>query len=222
MKKKGAIFDLDGTLLDSMWVWERVDAEFLAKRGFTVPEDYGETISPLGFFAAAEYTIQRFGLTETPEDILNEWNAMAIREYSEEIQLKPGAGKLLERLKRDGIRLAVATASHEELFVPALKKNGILELFDAVVTVQEVKRGKGFPDIYERAAGKLALAPAECVVYEDIYAGIAGAKDGGFQAVGVYDAFSARDEAKIRERADYYIRDYAELEKIYGELYGIC
>lgn len=214
MQIKGAIFDLDGTLLDSMWVWERVDREFLAKRGFSVPPDYGDAIAPLGFPAAAAYTVKRFGLQEEPQAIMKEWNEMAVWEYSHEVGLKPNAERFLKRLKEAGIGLAVATASHEELFLPALHNNGILELFDAVVTVHEVKRGKGFPDIYERAADLLGLPAKDCAVFEDIYAGVMGARMGGFQVVGVRDASSAGDEMRIREAADYYIKDYAEMDPV--------
>ena len=202
---------MDGTLLDSMGVWERVDREFLAKRGYEVPDDYGITIAPMGFHGAAEYTIRRFGLAERAEDILREWNEMARKEYAETVGLKPNAGRYLRYLAGKGVRLAVATASHEELFLPALKHHEILELFGAIVTVYEVKRGKGFPDVYEKAAEKIGLDPGDCVVFEDIYAGVKGARDGGFQVIGVYDAMSAGDEDKIRELAGEYIKDFAQL-----------
>lgn len=211
MKAKGAIFDLDGTILDSMGVWERVDREFLAKRGYEVPEDYGITIAPMGFHKAAEYTIERFGLKERAEDILREWNELARREYAEVVELKPNAGRYLRYLAERGVRLAVATASHEELFLPALRHLGILDLFEAVVTVYEVKRGKGFPDVYEEAARRIGLAPADCLVFEDIYAGVKGAYDGGFEVIGVYDEMSAEDEGKIRGLAKRYITDFAQL-----------
>jgi len=107
---KGAIFDLDGTLLDSMWVWAAVDRTFLGARGFAVPEDYVEAISHLGLTAAAEYTIARFGLRETVADISAEWNDLARTAYEEQVALKPHAKEYLLRLKARGMRLAAATA----------------------------------------------------------------------------------------------------------------
>lgn len=205
------ILDLDGTLLNSMDVWGWVDETFLGRRGIRVPEDYNAAVSPMGFYAAAQYTIERFGLTETPEELIAEWNRMAAEAYSSRVGLKKGAGAFLERCRHKGIRLAVATASHEELFVPALKNNGVYDCFDAIVTLREVNRGKGFPDIYEKAAQRLSLPPCRCAVFEDIYAGIRGAKDGGFFAVGVYEPFSAHEEDKIREACDLYIHDFDEL-----------
>lgn len=101
---------------------------------------------------------------------------MAVDAYTYEVELKDGAAEYLRYLKEKGIRMAVATSSSPELYEPALKRNGIYEYFKAFVTVSEVKRGKGFPDIYEKAAEKLSLPPETCVVYEDILTGIRGAK----------------------------------------------
>ena len=114
-------------------------------------------------------------------------------------------------LKEKGIRMAVATSSSPELYEPALKRNGIYEYFKAFVTVSEVKRGKGFPDIYEKAAEKLSLPPETCVVYEDILTGIRGAKMGGFAAVGVYDRSGEGNRAKMEQEADRYVTSFKEL-----------
>ena len=107
--------------------------------------------------------------------------------------------------------MAVATSSSPELYEPALKRNGIYEYFKAFVTVSEVKRGKGFPDIYEKAAEKLSLPPETCVVYEDILAGIRGAKMGEFAAVGVYDRSGEGNRAKMEQEADRYVTSFKEL-----------
>ena len=210
---KGAIFDLDGTLLDSMGVWKQIDIQFLAKRGLKVPDDYIQAITPMGFHEAAEYTIRRFGLEENSADIMDEWNKMSIDAYSNDIPLKPYGKEYLLFLKKRGVSLAVATASSESLYVPALKNNGIYDLFDAFTTVNEVKRGKGFPDIYWKSVEKLGLAPGDCAVFEDIYAGLKGAKNGGFFAVGVQDAYSDYEKDKIIEISDRYIHDFGELLK---------
>lgn len=208
---QGAIFDLDGTILDSMGVWRQIDEEFLGRRGLPVPEDYLEAITPLGFDRAAEYTIRRFSLPESREEIVQEWYQMAEDAYRYRVQLKDGAKEWLQWLRKRKIPLAVATSSDEKLFEPALKRMGIYDYFDAFVTVKEVARGKGFPDIYEEAAARISLAPGQCVVFEDILAGIRGAKLGGFCAVAVYDEDSADDEQSLRSEADHYIYHYRQL-----------
>ena len=208
---QGAIFDLDGTILDSMGVWRQIDVEFLGRRGISVPPDYLEAITPLGFDRAAEYTIRRFSLPESREEIVREWYMMAENAYRYQVELKEGAGEWLNRLKSLNIPLAVATSSDEALFVPALKRTGIYDCFDAFVTVKEVARGKGFPDIYEKAAGRIGCVPEQCVVFEDILQGIRGAKMGGLCAVAVYDEDSAHEEQAMRDAADYYIYSFRQL-----------
>ena len=210
-KIKGAIFDLDGTLLDSMWVWSEIDRRFLGARGFDVPSDYLEAIAPLGARKAAEYTIERFGLDEKPEDLMEEWFGMALSAYEHEVDCKPYAKDYLKKLKKEGKKLAVATSSDRLLIMPALKRIGILDLFDAVVTVDEVNRGKGFPDIYEKAASKIGIENEECVVFEDILAGIKGAKMGGFMAVGVYDDHSDHEHPTMKSLADGFVMGIEEL-----------
>lgn len=210
MKKdlKGVIFDLDGTLLDSMNVWERIDEEFLGSRGFEVPSDYIEVITPLGFRETARYTIKRFGLDEKEDDIIAEWTQMAIEAYGHRVELKPNAKKFLISLRERGIKLAIATATMPELCYAALKNNGIEDFFDNITFINEAGRGKGFPDVYLLAAERMGVNPYECVVFEDIPAGISGANMGGFYTVGVYEKTSAHLEKQMREIADEFIYEF--------------
>ena len=135
---QAAVFDLDGTLLDSLGVWARVDAEFFARRGMEMPADYIAAISGLGFQDCAEYTRRRFDLPETADQILAEWTEMAAAEYAGNVALKPGAARYLRALKRAGVRLAVATVLPERFFAPCLKRHGLCDLFDAICTSAEV------------------------------------------------------------------------------------
>lgn len=210
---KGTIFDLDGTLLDSMNVWERIDIDFLAKRGLTVPQDYIAAVTPLGFYDAAVYTIERFQLNETPQALIEEWSEMAAFAYGNTVPLKPNAKAYLSQLKQKGVRLAVATALTEELYVPALKNNGIYGWFDAFTTLDECGGRKGEPEIYLAAAKKLGLAPSECAVFEDILEGIEGANAGGFITVGVADFYSLADKGRIAAKAVHYIDGFSDLLK---------
>lgn len=208
---KGAIFDLDGTILDSMWVWEQVDVNFLGNRGILVPKDYAKEISAMNIITAAEYTIARFGLPETAEQVAAEWYDMAMKEYSEDVQLKAGAREYMAYLKAKDVKLAVATSSPRELFLPCLENNEIFEFFDTIVTTMEVERGKDFPDVYEEAARRISLKPSECMVFEDILKGIKAAKRGGFYVVALEEDHAIEDREEIRQVSHKYIRDFEEL-----------
>lgn len=204
---KGHIFDLDGTLTRSNHVWSKIDEEFLGKRGIKVPEDYFKQVSAMNFEQAAVYTNDRFSLGENIQDIMNEWFDMAVYEYTNVIELCGNAGEYVRKLKEQGRKIALATASTEELYKPVLKRNGILDQFDCFVSTEHVKRGKGFPDVYELAAEKLGLDAKACVVYEDIVEGIKGAKAGGFFAVACLNDHYSHDWDEMRESADEIVED---------------
>lgn len=208
---EGAVFDLDGTLLDSSWVWEKVDEKFLGDRGFQVPDDYVDEISPLGAERAAVYTIERFGLNEDKDDIVREWIEMAKKEYATEVVCKPYAKEFLEELHKLNIKMAVATSSDRELFMKTLEREGILKYFQKIVTVDEVERGKGYPDIYEEVARRIKVNPHKCLVFEDILAGVTGASLGEFNVVAVFDEKSKHNWEKIKSISKYSINDYKEL-----------
>lgn len=207
---EGVIFDLDGTLIDSMWVWDRIDENFLGRRGIAVPEDYLEKITPMGYEACADYTIERFGLKETRQQVMEEWYGMAVDAYSHDVSLKAGVREFLEYLRHHGVKMAIATASSLRLVLPVLKNNEIMDYFDNITTLQEVKRGKGFPDVYDLAAERMKTTSRTSVVFEDIREGIIGAKMGGYTAVGVYEEKSKASMEKIMELSDWFIYDFKE------------
>lgn len=211
---QGAIFDLDGTLLDSNWVWEQIDIDFLGVRGIEVPNDYMESIAHLGAYATAVYTIDRFSLNDTPEGLVAEWIDMAKEAYAKKIVCKPYAKEYIKQLYDAGVKLAVATSSDRDLFMATLEREGIMEYFSSIVTVDEVKRGKGFPDIYEEAARRLKVEPTNCVVFEDILKGVEGAKAGNFKVVAVYDYKSAHNGEQMKKICDYYIEEFKELTEV--------
>ena len=209
--KNGAVFDLDGTLLDSMWVWNEVDRLFLQSKNLPAHPDYIKTLGPMGFHRAAEYTRSYFGLDEPVEKILEEWYLLAKDAYDTRVQLKSGAAEYLEILKAHNVRIGAATSNHEDLFTGTLKRCGIYEYFDAFTTTSEVSRGKNFPDVYLLAAERIGGTADGSAVYEDIAAGLRGAKSGGFLTVGVKETTANEDQQEIRALADYYIEDFREL-----------
>lgn len=218
MKAKGIVFDLDGTLLDSSWVWNKIDEEFLGSRGLEVPGDYVEAISALGFRGSAEYTIKRFGFDDEPEELMKIWGHMAQEEYDNNVKIKPHVKEYLDFLKKEGVMMAVATASYEALFMPCLKNNGIYEYFHSFTTIAEVNKAKNSPDVYIRAAHKMGLKPEECLVFEDLPEGIMAAKRGGFRTVAVPDSFAGESADDMIRNADFVARGYKELirDSFYG------
>jgi len=208
---KAAIFDMDGTLIDSMGVWTRIDIDFLEKRGFQVPKNLKASIEHLTFLECAEYFKKNFALQDTLQEIMDEWNEMAKDAYEFNIKLKPGAKEYLNLLKSLGIKLSIATSNTLSLIDKVLKSNEIYSLFESITTVDEVTRGKNFPDIYLLAAKKLGVLPNECLVFEDILPAVLGAKAAGMKVIGVNDAYSDYQKADIMIHADKYIFEFYEL-----------
>lgn len=211
MNFRYAIFDLDGTCLDSMWIWEEVDRDFLGRRGYEVPDDYLEAISTIGFKAAAEYTIERFGLDETPDELMEEWTKLAIVKYENEVGLKPGVKEYMSRLKSKGVKMVVATASFREMFMPALVNNDIYDMFDGFVTVDDVGKSKANPDIYLAACKMMGGNPEETVVFEDVLEGINTASKAGFFTVAVKEATSEKFEEIIKEKSNVFIESFEKI-----------
>ncbi len=212
-----AIFDLDGTLIDSMYVWNKVDQDFLTERGIEVTEEYTEAVRGMFFETAARYTIETYGLTESVEQIISIWLHMARYEYEHHVKLKPYAKEYLETLRKKGIRIGMATSSNPYLLEPCLASNGVLDYFDAVCYTSQVGRNKSFPDIYLFTAEKLGQKPENCVVFEDIPEGIDGARKAGMYTVAVYDKASESSLEYLKQTADRYIDSFSEMA---GELYG--
>lgn len=208
---RGAIFDLDGTIIDSMGIWEEIDVKFLEKRNIVMPKDYIEKINDMSFEEVAKYTIERFGLNESPCDLIKEWNDMVLYEYSNNIKLKPKVKEYLDKLKANNIKIGLATSSPRKLFEPVLKNNNVYEYFDTFISVEDVGRDKNYADIYLYTAKKLGLSPSECVGFEDILVAINTLKEAGFQVVGVYDKSSQGDLDEIKVRCDKFIYSFDEL-----------
>ncbi|MBQ1257237.1 MAG: HAD family phosphatase [Clostridia bacterium] len=208
-----ALFDMDGTLLDSMGVWADVDRAFFASRGMAVPEDYAHSISGLSFRQTAVYTKERFNLPESVDEILHEWNEMCEKEYVNHVPLKEGAKEYLYKLKAMGVKLAVATALPERLFKPALERNGVYDLFDAYASTDEAGERKSTGKVYLLAAERLGVHPSECCVFEDITDGIVGAKAAGMKAVLVKDKANEKSRKESMHIADAYLEAYADWTK---------
>lgn len=207
---KAAIFDLDGTLLDSMGVWDQVDIDFLGRRGIEVPDDYMAKVAPMQFRQIAEYTIARFHLPDTPEQLMTEWDEMARVMYATAVEAKPGALEYLQQLKASHARLGVATSLPPQLREPALSHVGMLGLFDAIVSVDDADDiGKDQPDVYLLAADRLCVEPTDCTVFEDLLIGMRSAKSVGMTVWAMHDDSSADDWPEICCLADGVLFDFS-------------
>lgn len=216
---RAAFFDLDGTVLDSMGVWLRVDEIFFGKRGLAVPEDFSNALAGKSYRESAEYTIERFGLSEPWEDIVREWSELAEREYAEHVRLKPYAREYIAALRNAGVLTAVTTALPPNLYEPCLRNNGILGMFDELCSTQHSgERGKESGAVYLLAADKLGVEPCECAVFEDIYEGIVGAKSVGMYAYCVFDDISTHRLDDVRTLADGLIYDFRDMNAHHAKL----
>lgn len=211
---KAALFDLDGTLLDSMYVWKRVDEVFFAARGIPIPPDYGRAIAGMSFRETAQYTVDRYLPGEDWRDVCAEWTRLSQLEYARNVRLKPGAMRYLRLLRRAGVKLAVTTALTPDLFEPCLAHLGVDELFDVFCSTDHTGgRGKLSGEVYRLAANRLGVAPADCAVFEDVLAGIRGAKAAGMRAYCVRDRHSEKDFDAIAALADDMIDDFFDMRR---------
>lgn len=208
---EAVIFDLDGTLVDSMWMWREIDVEYLSQFDIEVPSDLQQAVEGMSFSETAQYFKERFNLPDPVEVIKMEWNKMAWDKYGNEVPLKKGVIEFLEELRSRGIKTGIATSNSKELVEHVLKSLNITEYFDSVRTSCEAKKGKPAPDIYLLVADDLQVDPKDCLVFEDLALGIMAGKGAGMRVCTVFDPYSEDDRDRKRELADYYIDTYFDI-----------
>lgn len=207
-----AIFDLDGTLINSTGVWNKVDEDFFNRRNVIMPPEFPQVIKTHTLMSGAVYIKDRLSLPESPEDIVKEWHDAAVYAYHNDVRIKPYVKELLELLKNSyGYKIGLATSNTHELYDQCLINNGIYDYFDSFTQSDEVERLKGFPDIYEKSAERMGVPKEECIVFEDVYQAVKGARMGNFFTVAVEDSASADDSEEIIKIADVYIKSFREL-----------
>ncbi len=209
---KAVIFDLDGTLVDSMWMWRQIDIDYLSSKGLELPEDYQKCIEGMNFRETAVYTKERFGIEDSPEEMMNTWNNMAYHMYETRVPYKKGAEDFLKALKAKGLLTGIATSNSIELANACIKTLGIDKYMDEIHTAIEVEKGKPAPDIYLLVAKELGVEPSQCLAFEDVIAGIKAGKAAGMKVCAVPDDYSKDVEYEKQALADYYIKDFTELE----------
>lgn len=207
------IFDLDGTLVDSMWVWTSIDEEYMEKYQLEEPKDFHENMEGMSYTEVAQYFVDIFpDLPLTKEEIMDEWTQMAHHKYMTEVPLKEGVKEFLELARASGKKTGIATSNSREMVMDTLRALHIENLFDSVRSACEVSAGKPSPEVYLLVAEDLKIRPSRCLVFEDVPMGILAGKNAGMKVCAVEDAFSKPQEEKKRKLADYYIDDYYDIK----------
>lgn len=217
MKLKNAIFDMDGTLFDSMFIWENVSARFLADRGFGMTEGFKERFFPLTIRDGAELIAQEYDIGKSADEIVIDINDTAEKMYEEEATLKPGVSELLEGMKKRGVKIALATTTDKYIAEKQLKRFGLFDYFSAIRTCTEAGRGKKFPDVFLQAAQMIGATPEESAVFEDSFFAIRTASAAGFFTVGLGDRSNLPKRDAVIESADVFYENIADfpLEKYF-------
>lgn len=205
------IFDMDGTLIDSMWMWKQIDIDYLASKGREFPPDLQERISGMSFSETSVYFKKEFDLSDDLETIKKCWNDMAWEHYNTDVSYKPGVVAFLEKLRERKIKTGIATSNSIELVRAVIERLGIDRYIDEIHTACEVERGKPFPDIYLYVCECLKASPSECLVFEDVLNGIRAAKSAGMKVCNVFDEASEHEAQQKAAEADYTIHDFTQI-----------
>lgn len=210
----GAIFDVDGTLLDSMSVWDTIGEDYLRSIGYIPRENLNEVFKNMSLDQAARYYQTEYGVTLSVEEITDGVNSLLWDFYRREAPLKPGAGEFVRELSRRGVRLCVATATDRPLVEAALERCGVLSCFEGIFTCGEVGHGKDEPRIYREALKHLGAERPSTVVFEDALYAARTAREDGFLVAGVYDSHESRQE-ELNALADVYLTDFSQLDSFW-------
>ncbi|MDE7047505.1 MAG: HAD family phosphatase [Lachnospiraceae bacterium] len=209
------LFDLDGSLVDSMGIWKEIDVEYLGRYHIPLPEGLQGEIEGMSFSETASYFKERFCIPEDVDQIKEDWNRMAWDKYTHQVPLKDGAREFVEYCRANGIRLGIATSNSRQLVENVMSVHGILDYFDTIVTGCDVEKGKPAPDVYLEAARQCRVDPERCLVFEDIIPGIMAGKAAGMKVCAVAYEYSRHQEQEKRHLSDYFIKDYLDImEKI--------
>ncbi len=209
---EAVIFDMDGTLIDSMWIWPSIDEDFFEKYSLVEPKNFHEDIEGMSYTEVVQFFLEAFPtLKQTPQQIMDEWTEMAHERYIKEAPLKEGAYEFILEMRRQGKKIGIATSNGRTLVEDTLKALGVTEYFDVVRTACEAGKGKPAPDVYLLVAEEMGVSPKRCLVFEDVPMGILAGKNAGMKVCAIDDEFSRIQEEKKKSLADYYIYSYDDI-----------
>ena len=210
MRLLGAIFDMDGVLLDSNYIWRDLGSRYLRNYGKEPEENLRSLLQPMTMEDTAIYFREHYRIPRTAKEIAQEMTDMIRAEYTQHVPAKEGVDKLLSLLKMSGVTMYVATATDRPLAEAALKRTGLMRYFKGMMTCAEAGASKTQPLIYEKCLTRLRCDKQHCMVFEDSLRAIRTASAAGFRVTAVYDEDSAGAQEEIRAIAEYYIRSYAD------------
>ena len=208
---EAAIFDLDGTLVDSMWMWEEIDKEYLSRFSISLPDGLQKEIEGMSFTETAFYFKEKFKLMDPIDKIKEDWNRLAWDKYATKVPMKKGVVSFLDYCKQNGIKMGIATSNSTELVQNIVKVHGLHDYFQVIKTSCDAKKGKPAPDIYLLVAKELGVHPGNCLVFEDIVPGIMAGKSAGMKVCAVEDEYSKHQRNQKKELADYYIHEFQQI-----------
>lgn len=212
MRYKAVIFDLDGTLIDSMGIWIQIDKEYLEKRNIPVPDDlFKDVKTGNSFKEICLYFKDKFNLPDSIEEIGAEWTGMVEDHYKIDIKLKPGVHELINFLSVNNVKMAIGTSNTKYLTETVLRANGVLDSFESIVAGCEDIKGKPYPDIFLKAAKEINVAPKDCLVVEDTLHGVLAAHNGKMDAFAIFDDNYTHEIDEIRKEADFYADNFNEI-----------
>ncbi len=212
---QGAIFDLDGTILDSMHIWSEIGLLFLKNKGIEPEPGIEEEFVKMSMVQAAEYYIKNIDPTATVMDIVNEVNSLVQGFYFNEVIKKDGVKEFLDLLESKDVKMCIATATDKHLVEKALERNGIREYFSEIFTCSSVGAGKDTPVIYDVALEHLGTPKENTYVFEDALYAIETANKADYNIVGINDVSEKADPETVKKLCNYYINDYSEIYKYF-------
>jgi Predicted phosphatase/phosphohexomutase len=212
MAIRGAIFDMDGTLTESMHLWIEIGRRYLEGLGYKVSPEQNHEMTRMLLEPMALYMQDEFGLAKSQEQIIAEINKIVEPGYFEDVAVKPTVVESLEAMQERGIRMCVATATDRHLTEACLKRNGIDRFFSAIFTCGEEHCNKRTSQIYDKARAHLGTSPEETYIFEDTYVSILGAKQSGCRVVALEDRWSVKKRDLIKETADVYVARMGDLD----------
>lgn len=207
---RAAIFDFDGTLIDSMKMWHTIPSTYARSLGKEPVAEFDEQAKYLSLDESAEEFRRMYGLTYTNEEIIGQIMEMVHGFYRETLPLKAGVRELLEEFRVKGIRMCIATMTPGKMIHDACERFGILEYFDAIYSCSDYGIGKDTPDIYDMAAEKMDVIRQETMVFEDMVRAVATARSAGYRVIGILDEESRGDWDRITEESDLALNSPSE------------